>query len=248
MGEKDLSPEDERSEFSRFKSARAPVLSIRRSQLLAADWTSQSLTRQKRPIDLFAATPTIEIVSMNSKAAVGVVAILVVVGGVAGAFALGVIPGTGGNGSSGSGAGGGGGGDATETYESTVVVDDSGSEGASTANSQPPFSFVIENIKKCGQRCRNVTASITNNQNETATGVTVRSEIYTGSNYNNKIWQSSSDAGELAPGESYTDNKQVELGYSEAYAVQQNDGEILIKTYIVTDDQTFVFKDERDVL
>ena len=190
---------------------------------------------------------------MNSKLAVGAVVALVVVGGVVGAFALGVLPGTGanGNGSSGGtggGGGDGGGGDATETYESTVVVDATATEGASTADSQAPFTFVIDQIEKCGQRCRNVTASITNNQNDTATGVTVRSELYTWSNYDNKIWEGSSDAGELAPGESYTDKKQVKLGYSEAYAVQQNDGEILIKTFVVTDDATYVFKDERDVL
>ena len=186
---------------------------------------------------------------MNSKAAVGVVVALVVVGGVVGAFALGVVPGMGGNGGSGGSVGGGGGDStATETYESTVVVEDTGTEGASTTETQPPFSFVIDNIEKCGQRCRNVTATITNNQNDTATGVTVRSEIYTGSNYDNKIWQGSSEAGDLEPGASYTDEKQVKLGYSEAYAVQQNDGEILIKTFVVTDDATYVFKDKRDVL
>lgn len=182
---------------------------------------------------------------MNTKALVGVLVVLVVVAGAAGAFALGVIPG-----SSGNSGGGSGGGDATatETYESTVVVDESSSEGESTTDSQEPFTFTIDTIEECGQRCRNVTATITNNQDTAATGVRVRSEMYTGDNYGNKIWEGASEAGTLDAGEAFTDKKQVELGYSEAYAVQQNDGEILIKTFVVTDDATYVFKEERDVL
>ncbi|WP_049943481.1 hypothetical protein [Halolamina sp.] len=182
---------------------------------------------------------------MNTKVLVGVIAVLVVSGGAAGAFALGVIPDSGGTSDN---SGGGGDATATETYESTVVVDDTGTEGASTTDSQEPFEFVIDKIEKCGDTCRNVTATITNNQDTVATGVTVRSEIYTGENYDNQIWRGASDAGELDAGESYTDKKQVNLGYSDAYAVQQNDGEILIKTFVVTDDATYVFKDERDVL
>jgi hypothetical protein len=174
--------------------------------------------------------------------AIGAVVLLVVVGGVVGAFSLGVIPAPGGGSSS-----GGGDEPATETFSDTVVVEETSTEDASGTETQPPFSFVIDNIEKCGETCRDVTATITNNQNETATGVKVRSEIYTGDNYDNKIWEGTSDVGELPGGESYTDTKRVELGALDAYAVQQNDGEIVIKTYVVTDDGTSVFKDERDV-
>lgn len=193
---------------------------------------------------------------MNAKSLViGAVVLLVVGGGVAGAFALGVIPGTGGTSGSGGGSGGmgGGGGDGggdatpTETIGETVVVEDSSNEGASGTESPDPFSFVINNIEKCGDTCRDVTATITNNQNTTATGVKVRSEIYTGDNYDNKIWSGTSEIGELGAGESYTETKTVKLDYQDAYAVKQNDGWILIKTYIVTDDGTYVFKNERDV-
>ena len=205
--------------------------------------------RAVRPVDLFVSATLSPPVSMNTKALVGVVALLVVVGGIGGVFALGLVPGLGGNstGSSSTGGGGGGGADGTATYESTVVVEGTGTEGASSTETQSPFSFTIDSIEKCGETCRDVTATITNNQNSTATGVTVRSEIYTGDNYDNKIWEGTSEAGELESGESYTDEKRVELGVSEAYAVQQNDGEILIKTYVVTDDATYVFNEERNV-
>jgi hypothetical protein len=187
---------------------------------------------------------------MNAKSlGIGAVVLLVVVG-VAGAFALGVIPGSGGS------NGTDGGGEET-SYADTVVVGETktptaggaetGTEGASTTETQPAFSFVIDNIEECGQTCRDVTATITNNQDEAATGVTVRSEIYTGDSYDNKIWEGSSEIGELSAGESYTETKTVDLSYQDAYAVDQNDGWILLKTYVITDDGTYVFKEERDV-
>lgn len=46
----------------------------------------------------------------------------------------------------------------------------------------PPFSFTIDQIETCGQTCRDVTATVTNNQNEEATGVTVYMRIFAGQN------------------------------------------------------------------
>lgn len=207
---------------------------------------------QRHPIDLLERLVFLAVgPDMNARSLViGAVVLLVVVGGVVGAFALGVIPGTGGGSGSGGDGGLGGGGSentATETFSDTVVVEDTGTESGSETETQDPFSFTIDAIEKCGDTCRDVTATIVNNQNETATGVKVRSEIYTGDNYDNNIWEGTSEVGELPAGESYTDTKTVDLGYQDAYAVDQNDGWILIKTYVTTDDGTFVFKDERDV-
>ncbi|MBP1986111.1 hypothetical protein [Halolamina salifodinae] len=178
--------------------------------------------------------------------AIAAAVLVVVVGGIAGALVTGFGPAPGGD-------GGGLGGDSTATatpYENTVVVDSTGTEsggggdGTATASQPDPFAFVIENISECGDTCRVVDASIVNQQDSAATGVTVRSEIYTGGD---KIWEGSSDVGTLESGESYSDTKRVDLSYGEAYKVQQNDGKILIKTYVVTDGATYVFKDERDV-
>lgn len=184
--------------------------------------------------------------------AIAAVVVVVAVAGIAGALVTGFGPAPGGD-------GGAFGGDSTATatpYENTVVVDsteteaggggggDSAGDGTATAAPPDPFAFVIQNISECGNTCRIVNASIVNQQDTTATGVSVRSEIYTGGD---KIWQGSSDVGSLESGESYSDTKRVELSYGEAYKVQQNDGEILIKTYVVTDDATYVFKDRRNV-
>ena len=178
--------------------------------------------------------------------AIAAVVVVVALAGIVGALITGFGPAPGGDG------GALGGSDETATpYSDTVVVDstDSGSSGggdggAAATESQEPFSFVIESITKCGQTCRDVNGTIVNQQDHTAEGVVIRSEIYTGGDM---IWRGSSEAGDLASGESYTDDKRVELSYSEAYTVQQNDGEILIKTYVQTEETTYVFKQTRNV-
>ncbi|WP_049979853.1 hypothetical protein [Halolamina rubra] len=179
----------------------------------------------------------------RSHVVIAVLVVVVALAGVVGALVTGFGP-----------APGGGDADTSTPYDDTVVVestdsggggDDDGSGGGSTATeSQPPFSFVIENITKCGQTCRDVNATIVNQQDTAATGVEVHSEIYTDGDL---IWEGTSDVGTLEAGESYTDTKRVKLSYSEAYKVQQNDGEILVKTYVRTDSGTYVFKDERNV-
>lgn len=141
-----------------------------------------------------------------------------------------------------------------ETYEKTVVVEQS-SKKASTggqsadesgeAQQKPPFSFHIKQIEDCGQTCREVTASITNNQEATAEGVVVRSVIYTGGD---KIWEGQNTLGDIATDEQVTDTKTVKLGYMAAYKVKQNDGEILVKTYVTTGGVTYVYSENRDVL
>jgi hypothetical protein len=186
--------------------------------------------------------------------AIAAVVVVIAVAGIAGAIVTGFGPSPGGD-------GGAFGGDSTETqtpYQNTVVVGsdeteaggggggggDSDGDGTATATQPDPFAFVIDNISECGNTCRIVNATIVNQQDTAATGVSVRSEIYTGGD---KIWQGSSDVGTLEAGESFSDSKRVELSYGEAYKIEQNDGEILIKTYVVTDDGTYVFKERRNV-
>ena len=187
---------------------------------------------------------------MNGKhIAITVIVAVVAIGGIAGALALGIGPAPGGD----NGGALGGSEETATPYEETVVVEStdsssgggSGDAGTGTATAAPqPFKFVIQNITECGDTCRVVNGSVVNQQDTTAEDVTVRSEIYTGGD---KIWEGSSDAGSLEPGETFSDTKRVELSYSQAYKVQQNDGDILVKTYVETSETTYVFKDERNV-
>lgn len=201
---------------------------------------------------------------MNTKLIGIAVVALVVAAGVGAAFVTGAVPGTGSDGVDA--------GSEAETYEKTVVVQeteggstggdasssdgdtgssngdadssDGGSSDGDSAEQQPPFSFRIKKITECGRTCREVTASIANNQNVTAEDVTVRSVIYTDGD---KIWEGESQLGDVESGQTVTDTKTVKLSYGDAYKVKQNDGIILVKTYVITEDGTYVYKETRDV-
>lgn len=145
---------------------------------------------------------------------------------------------------------------ATGTPYSDGSNSGSGSDtsGDSNTNSDtgdsPPFSFTIDNTESCGDTCRDVTATLTNEQNETATGTTVYTRIYAGKSTaeSDLIWQGKQDIGTLEAGASATRTQRVKLSYGEAYSVQQNDGWITVVTTVQTDDQTVTFKNERNVL
>lgn len=53
----------------------------------------------------------------------------------------------------------------------TATPADSGSFDSESGRSTetPPFSFSIDEIEECGLTCRDVTATVSNNQNETPT-------------------------------------------------------------------------------
>lgn len=143
--------------------------------------------------------------------------------------------------------GGDGGGGATATPPSTgTVYTDAPGGGSAT---EAPFSFNIQTIEKCGQTCRDVTVTLRNNQNETATGVSVYTRIYAGNNTEekNKIWTGQRDIGELEAESSVTRTSRVELSMQEGFKVQQKDGWITIVTTVKSDQTTITFKSRRDV-
>ncbi|ELZ81187.1 hypothetical protein C454_09086 [Haloferax gibbonsii ATCC 33959] len=124
-----------------------------------------------------------------------------------------------------------------------------GDGDASESESVPPFGVVVDNIEKCGQTCRDVTSTITNQQDADSSGVTVYSRIFVGNSTDpdDEVWRGSQAVGDLAAGESYTTTKRVKLSYSEAFAVRQADGWITVQTTIETDDRTLTYTEQRDV-
>ncbi|MFC6787588.1 hypothetical protein ACFQFH_17540 [Halobaculum halobium] len=192
---------------------------------------------------------------MRAVGAVGVVVLVVAVGGAA-AFIAGVGP---------LGDIGGGQSDAvTETPESTGTVygdaggsSDGGSDGESTASdgsddvdSLPPYTFAVTSIEECGQTCRDVTVRLDNNRNETATGISVYTQIFAGNSTasDDKVWEGTRDVGSLEADGSTTETSRVELSYSEGYQIQQEDGWITIVTTVESDDVTITFKERRNAL
>lgn len=133
-----------------------------------------------------------------------------------------------------------------------TVYKDSGSGNSSSDGSgdtSAPFSFAIQNIEKCGQTCRDVTVTLTNNQDQQASDVTVYTRIYAGNSTAKEdlIWKGKRDIGTMAAGESVTRTQRVKLSFQEAYAVKQADGWITVVTTIESADTTITFKDNRDV-
>lgn len=124
-----------------------------------------------------------------------------------------------------------------------------GSGDSGSVDSGPPFAFTIDRIEKCGRTCREVTATITNRQNETATGVTVYTRIYAGNTTesDDRVWSGTEEVGTLEAGASSTSTKRVELSLMEARKVQNNDGWITVVTTVESDETTITFKSRRDV-
>lgn len=175
--------------------------------------------------------------------AVGIALILVVAFGIAAAVGpLGVLDADGGDG-------------AVETPDSPAGAtpesgDDGGdgvAGGAGTPTS-PPLALEVDSIEPCGDTCRDVTATLANEQDRRATGVTVETTIYAGDDTSGDVvWEGSREVGTLEAGESETDTTRIELGWLDAAAVQAAGGEVTIETVVDTDRRSLRFVERRDV-
>ena len=118
---------------------------------------------------------------------------------------------------------------------------------ASTAT--PPFRFTIGAIEECGQTCRDVTSTLTNQQDATADSVTVHTRIVAGQGIDgDEIWRGSEDVETLPAGESYTTTRQIDLSFGDALKIENNDGWITVQTTVETADGTVTFTNERQVV
>lgn len=122
------------------------------------------------------------------------------------------------------------GGDGTET-----------AAGSATPTATPAqFAFVVEEITECGTTCRTVTSSVTNDGDETATGVVVETRLYAGNSTaeSDRIYTGIEDVGELAAGETARTTRDVDLSASEALAVDRAGGWVTVVTVVQSDQTT----------
>jgi hypothetical protein len=136
---------------------------------------------------------------------------------------------------------------ATSATEGTA----GGESGGLTATAAPPFTFTIDEIEECGQTCRDVTATLHNNQDDTATGVTVFTRVFAGeanTAEQDMVWEGKEEVGTIDAGATHTTMRRIELSLQEANKIQQNDGWITIVTTVQTDDQTVTFRDSEQVV
>ncbi|MFW6003751.1 MAG: hypothetical protein ACOCPT_04965 [Halanaeroarchaeum sp.] len=187
---------------------------------------------------------------MNRKILLGTIAVVVLVAlGVGAAYYTGVGPAPGGSDS----------GDSLDEFPTQTASEPDDSETETTVatdgtvtdeTTTPPFTFSIDEIAECGTTCRDVTATLTNEQTTTATGVTVYTRVYAGEDNTAEedvVWEGSEDVGTIEGGESHTDTRRVELSLRDARKVDQNDGWVTIVTTVQTDDQTVTFRDSEQM-
>ncbi len=137
----------------------------------------------------------------------------------------------------------------TETPDSDTASTGDGTNADGGAASTPPFAFTVDSIEECGQTCRDVTSTLTNQQNSTAAEITVYTRIYAGNSTDDGdvVWEGSEDVGTLEADESYTTTRRVDLSFRDAYAIEQADGWITIRTTVETADRTVTLSDQRKV-
>jgi hypothetical protein len=179
--------------------------------------------------------------------AAGVVTLLVVAA--AAAFATGLGP-----------APGGDSGDEITDFPTATPPGDDGEMSAADASSaatadatatpapRPAFGFTVDSVEECGQTCRDVTSTLENTGDESATAVTVYTRIYAGQGTDGDVvWAGTEDVGSLDPSATYTGTNRVELSLSGAAKVENGGGWITVQTTVQSDQRTVTFANERRV-
>lgn len=134
--------------------------------------------------------------------------------------------------------------DETEEYPTGTEYNSDGDSDV------PPFSFTVDEIEECGQTCRDVTATLTSDRNETASEVTVYIRIFAGENSTDPddlVWEGTEEVGTLEAGGTHTTTERIDLSLWDARKVEQNDGWITILTTIESDEETITFSDSERV-
>ncbi|GCF13399.1 hypothetical protein Harman_13340 [Haloarcula mannanilytica] len=135
----------------------------------------------------------------------------------------------------------------TEVAETDAAGGDS-DPSAGGAASSPPFDFTVGAIEECGRTCRDVTSTLTNQQNSTAERITVYTRIYAGNTTDgDAVWEGSEDVGTLEADDSYTTTRRVDLSFGDAYTIERADGWITVQTTVETADRTVTLSEQRKV-
>lgn len=142
-------------------------------------------------------------------------------------------------------------GTATDGTETDAATTDGG-VGTVTATDEPEdlaLNYRIVEITTINQTARNVTVRLTNDGNETATGVAAETVIYAGNTTadDQQIWTGSREVGSVAAGGSVQFSQTVALSLNEALQVEGADGWITVVTTIRTDEGSVTVTQRRNV-
>ena len=142
---------------------------------------------------------------------------------------------------------GGEGGPAAESTTPTATDGGSESDAGGSANGPDhvrPFTVSVDRVEECGNTCRDVTASLTNNGGNPRESVTVTTEIYAGED---RVWKGGRDLGTLAPDETETRTHRVDVGYLGGAKIKGNGGTVTVVTTVDWSDGSATYREQRTV-
>jgi len=111
-----------------------------------------------------------------------------------------------------------------------------------------PFTTTVDRVEQCGRTCRNVTTTLTNEQETTAEDVTVYTRVYAGNGTGGDVvWENRRRVGTLPAGGSVTVTERVSLSVTDALNVRRNDGWVTVRTTVQSAGKTVTVTERRDV-
>lgn len=125
-----------------------------------------------------------------------------------------------------------------------------GTDGSGSADTVA-FSITIDDVEDCGTTCRDVTTTLHNDGNETATDVTVYVRVFAGrdtTDVEDLVWEGTESVGTLEAGDAYTSTDRIELSLRDARTIDREDGWITILTAVESDQRTVTFQDNEQVV
>ena len=137
---------------------------------------------------------------------------------------------------------GSGGRSATPAVDSATAAPSATAERATSAG--PRYDVSVASVESCGPTCRQVTATLTNRDDEPHENVSAVIRVYSDGTL---LWKGTQRVGTLAAGESYTTTERVELSYGEAFTVRANGGYVTVETTVHSDAGTVTFSERRQV-
>ncbi|WP_436906722.1 hypothetical protein [Halosimplex marinum] len=103
----------------------------------------------------------------------------------------------------------------------------------------------VTRVRRCGDRCRRVTANVTNTGNETIRNVTAETRIFAA---DSRIWTRDHRFGNLSTNASAERTARIELSLGELFRVVRNDGRVRIETAVRWGGGNATFTERRRVL
>lgn len=134
-------------------------------------------------------------------------------------------------------------GDSGGEADSSSGDDDEGDDSSSDRTVRP-FTIDTKRIEQCGNTCRDVTVSLTNNGDNTRKGITVTTKMYTDGE---RIWTGEKSVGTLGSDEATTRTARVQIGFVDAAKVKNNGGTVTIETIVRWNNGSETYREQRQV-